>query len=131
MSIEEIIALSTIGLPRDLTLKEAEKLFIYIAKKLPGDVRYNASYFKSLIHSREPENEGLLIDDGTAQIVGTISRSKEPYAFDSFSTTHSEKDTSKLSAISFQRVPGWELPEYHRVRPLWDDVRDIVTQYFE
>ncbi|MFH1918033.1 MAG: hypothetical protein ABIJ14_02960 [Nanoarchaeota archaeon] len=53
-------------------------------------------------------------------------------ASNTFISERDGRDTSLISRIAFQRVPGWDLSDYRsEVRELWDDVRKVVNQYFE
>lgn len=130
MSIEEIIAKTTIELPRSLTLEEAEKLINYIAKELPGNINYNASYYNSVFHG--PDNGEISKQKGTANMTAIVNSLGNLAVFDSFQFKPPEEDTSKFSTIRFQIVPDWELSDYRpEVRQLWDEVREIVGQYFK
>jgi len=130
MSIDQIIEETTIKLPKPLSLEETEKLMEYLAKQLPGDVNYNISANKSIIHGAE--DEGLLKFDGTVGVKANI-KSHSSGAYEHFSCEPDEfaRDTSRISVIKFMTVPGWELFEYRKeVVGLWREVRNLVTQYF-
>ena len=134
MSIDELLEKTTIKLPRSLTLKEAEKLIYYLAKELPANIHYHTSRHRSIFRSYGEGNRKILEQDGTVKINVNINNIEKPLALDSFQLQASDqdRDTSKLSVIRFNLVPGWELPEYRpEVRELWDKVRGKVGQYFE
>ncbi len=128
MTIDEVIEETTINFKHDLNLDETESLFLFIAEKLPANISYHTGYFRDYRY----EEDGVTTSNGTVEISGMISRIREPYSFDSFTGVHSEMDTSKFSSFHFSRIPGYEISEYRPVvRQLWDDVREIVEDYFE
>ena len=133
MSIDEIVEKTTIELPMPLSLKGAEKLLYYLAEELPANVSYHISHHKSIYRPFRESGRKILKQDGTVEINANINNLEKPFAFDGFQFTSSGmEDTSKLSVIRFNLVPGWELPEYRpEVRELWDQVREKVRQYFE
>ena len=135
MSIDEIVEKTTIELPMSLSLKGAEKLLYYLAKELPANVSYQILHHKSIYRPFRESGRKILKQDGTIVISGSISNLEKPLAFDFFQLQASDKgrdDTSKLSVIKFNLVPGWELSEYRpEVIKLWDNVRVKVGQYFE
>jgi len=131
MSIEKIMKETTINLPRSLTLKEAEELLEHIGKKLPGNVNYNVSYFRSIIHK---EGEGILKKGKDFEISGIMDSRREDYPSYSFKCESSQdfyKDISTISEISFNIVEEWKIPDYGpEARKLWSDVRRVVEEYF-
>lgn len=134
MPIDELLEKTRIELPRSLTLKEAEKLIYYLAKELPANIHYHTSRYRSIVRSSGEDNRSEILEqDGTVEINANINNLEKPFAFDGFQFTSSGmEDTSKLSVIRFNLVPGWELSEYRpEVIELWDHVRKTVGQYFE
>ncbi len=134
MSIDEIVEKTTIELPMPLSLKGAEKLLYYLAEEMPANLIYQILHRKSIYRPFRESGRKILKQDGTIVISGSISNLEKPFAFDSFQLQASDedRDTSKLSVIRFNLVPGWELSEYRpEVIELWGQVRKKVRQYFE
>jgi len=134
MSIDEIMEKTVIKLPEELSLSESEKLLAYIAGQLPGDVNYQTTYFRSILHSVHTDStpEKMSTHEGTSSIVGTFVSHKTPGVYGSFRFGSSREGTSKLDAIRFELVPGWDLHDYStEVIRLWDDVREKTMQYFK
>ncbi|MEK6934858.1 MAG: hypothetical protein AABW46_03195 [Nanoarchaeota archaeon] len=132
MVTDELIKRNVINLPRKLSLSEAEGLVEYIVRELPGEIRYHSSYHKTLFQ----KDGRLSIRDGavdlTVHLKATISSHKRVGAFDTFQFLHSQSDSSRLDAIMFQLVPGWDLQEYRQeIIELWDDVRRLTEQYMK
>ena len=122
MSLEDLFERSTIALPNPLDLKEAEGLLSYIAKNLPGRIAYTASYYR---HSMSDGS----VQDGSVKLGGMVIK-ESTFAVDSFESIHDRNDTTKIAAIKFSPIPGYELSEH---RPeniqLWDDVREMIEKY--
>ena len=126
MTIDELLEASTIEFLESLTLEEMGKLLDYITKNLPADIYTKTEYNENRNHDLD------MTTLGTVKIVGTI-KNVNNYSFDSFVTTHNflEEDTSKISAMQFQTIPGYELEEHREeVRQLWNDVKTQVNNYF-
>ena len=125
MTIDELLEASTIEFLESLTLEEMGKLLDYITKNLPADIYTKTEYNENRDHDQDMPTLG------TVKIVGTI-KNVNNYSFDSFMTTYNFlEDTSKISAMQFQTIPGYELEEHREeVRQLWNDVRAQVNNYF-
>ena len=128
MTLDDILEKSTIQFPEPLSLQEAQDLLQYIAENLPADIHYLASYhsvFRTKDHKATKE-------DGTVDITGDIKRLDKDLAFDSFRMHPSDQDCTRMSALCFERIQGYELREYRpEVIRLWDDVRATIQKYFE
>ena len=130
MLTEEVTERSRIIIPKDISLREAEKLLRYLAESLQASVNYQVSYYRTARH----ENGKVIIDRGTVEIAGGIAKTEIPFCFDSFTLKSSERsrDTSRLSRMQFQLIPGYD--EFSDYRPeivqLWDDVRGVIKDYF-
>jgi hypothetical protein len=135
MLIDEVIAKTSIELPKPLSLAEAEDLIDYIAMQLPANVNYHSSYHRSITHVAGEDGEWkdrVLKEDGTAEVTVSISHLEKSLAFDTFQLKCSQEDYSRLGEIIFTRTPDWDINEYRpEVQQLWDDTRKIVEQYFE
>jgi len=124
--------LMTINLKVPLELPEFKKLLRYVATNLPGDINYKVSYFENLIH-RNPQSKYHLAvrENGTVSVGGTIRHLHVPTAFDQFGTLPDEEDSSRIKAVRFNMVPGWELQDYRKeVVALWGDVAGYARIYF-
>jgi hypothetical protein len=129
MTLNELLEKSTIVFPKSICLSEAEKLLLYVAKELPGNIPYHISSHKNLFH----EPEGLARQDGTVMLTGSICYIQEPFAFDSFQTEPDSSSTELIAKLKFQLIPGYdELEEYNpETLKLWDNVRRVIMQYFK
>ena len=121
--------------PQALNLKETESLMRYVAKELPANISYRASYFMNFYHNPiagERQREVKLEEDlGTISIVGTIRSLTNPMAFDSFEGANPNSQSEKIQALRFFMVPGWDFKDYRpEVVKLWEDVRAIIGNYF-
>jgi len=127
MSLQEVIERSEIGFPEDLNLEQAETLLGYIAQNLPADISYHGSYHGNFSRGSYSKSK-----DGSFSIGGMISKIMgDSLAFDSFESKVSDRDYTKISAIRFIKIPGYELGEYRpEAVELWDDVRKTVVQWF-
>jgi len=130
MTVDEVLEKSIIHLPMPLSLERTEKLLVYIAEQLPANLSYELSSHHSIYHEEGKSSKQL----GTVSITGSIKSLKDILASDSFQCTPSEndEDISRISQIKFSVVPGYELDEYRKeVTRLWDDVRQLVSEYFK
>jgi len=128
MAIDTLLAESTIKFQTPLTLEGTEELLDYVAENLPGNVSTNSNYYTQRHHYTDDGK--LTRSRGTVSIGGMITNLNKP-SFDSFSSIHDSEDTSKISAIRFQTIPGYELDEHRsEVRELWSDVRTLINNYF-
>ena len=126
MTIDNLLAESTINFSVSLTLEETEELLDYIAENLPGETHTRSDYHAI----RYTENEKIARDRGTVSIGGMI-RDARNSSFDAFSSINNSDDSSRISAIRFQTIPGYELEEHRpEVRQLWEDVRKQINDYF-
>ncbi len=130
MKLDKLVEASTIKFPRSLPLREAKELLDYLAINLPADINARVEYFENRYgHLGKEENEPVKRRRGTVTISGSI-RTKD-FAFDGF-VTQPARNTSRINAIQFQLIPGYELEEYRPdVRQLWEDVGTQVQNYFE
>jgi hypothetical protein len=127
MSIDEVAKRSEILFPGHLNLKNTEKLLYYIAENLPGNVNYLIENYRNF---RNQSGKSIK-ERGTLKITANISDSKNPLGFDAAHFEPWSENTSYLSSLKFEIVPDWELSDYSRVLPLWDDVRKLVGDYFD
>ena len=68
-------------------------------------------------------------DYSTPSVEGNIHDLKT-HAFDCFSSQTCEWDYTRISALRFTLVPGWDENEYRpEIRQLWADVRRIAQEY--
>ncbi len=126
-SLDEVTEKTTIKFGKPLTQEGIEDLLLYIAKEMPANINYNASYHRSLLRT----GHGIRGQKGSVTVSAQIVGCKNPLAFDCFESILLEGDSSKISAIAFNRVPGWELHDYRQeVRALWGQVREVVGRYF-
>jgi len=129
-SMEKIIERTTITFPKPQNLKRVEKLLRYIATNLPANISCNSSYFTSFINSDE-EIPKLLNQRGTIKITATIHSLRNPLAFDSLESQSFNRNTSRISALAFQLVPGWDISDYKPENlKLWSEVRELTAKYF-
>jgi hypothetical protein len=129
MAIDEVIDRATINFPGHLNLRNAERLLQYISENLPGNVHYFIENHNNFLYDRE---KGKPVKDrGTLKISANFSDSKEALYFDTAQLEPWSKNTSYVSSMRFQMIPGWELLDYSRVLPLWDNVRKLVGEYFD
>jgi hypothetical protein len=127
--IDEVLKRAEIVFPGHLNLKNAEKLLKHISENLPGDMHYFVETHNNFIYD---EKSGKAVkENGTLKINANLSSSKHPLNFDTVQLEPWSENTSYVSSMKFQLVPGWELSDYHRVLPLWDDVRSLVEEYFK
>jgi len=130
MSIDELLKKTTINFPRAINLEESEKLLEYISEKLPGNINYVITYYKSFFYDEMAGKAGN--STGTLNINANIKNSKEIMAFDNMGMLSSNEDVSKLSSIEFSKTPGWSIADYRpEIQRLWDNVRNIVDAYFK
>lgn len=128
MAIDEVLKKATIKFPRAIGIENARELILYISEKLPGRINFSAKQYYSAGDNEEEKK--FKIENGTLEISGNIIPSKNPMEFDTFQLKPWEEDTSYVSSLEFQLVPDWEIRDYHRVEPLWNNVRKIVDDYF-
>jgi len=123
MTLENVFERSTIALPRPLSLDTAENLLSYLAKNLPARINYTASRIMYAMPDGSKQ-------EGTASIGGMIART-EPFAVDQFESIPYREDTSKIEAIRFPPIPGYDLSEHDAgTVQLWDDVRGLITKAY-
>ena len=129
MELDEIAKEGTIEFPRPISREDAENLFCYIAKELPASISSHIDYYKSFSYNEERDK--VLEDEGTLIVIASVSSLKKERGYDTFVSKPGDRDTSCISAIASQTVPGWELLDYRpEVRKLWKDVREVVNRYF-
>jgi hypothetical protein len=129
MAIDEVMNRATINFPGHLNLKNAERLLQYISENLPGNVHYFIENHNNFLYDREKRKS--VKDRGTLKMSANFLDSKVALCFDTAQLEPWSKNTSYVSSMKFQVVPGWELSDYGRVFPLWDDVRKLVGEYFD
>ncbi|HIH17311.1 MAG TPA: hypothetical protein HA282_00080 [Nanoarchaeota archaeon] len=121
-NLDDLFERSTIALPRQLGLKEAEDLLSYLAMNLPGRISYTANYIRNSMPDGSTQDGGVKL--------GGMIVNDSTFAVDSFESIHDGIDTTKIAAIRFSPIPGYELSEH---RPeniqLWDDVRALIEKY--
>ena len=123
MSIEEAIERGTIKFPFAISLEKTEQLLQYVAKNLPADIHYKASYHGQFSHEE--------CQDGSVSLSGTINHLEPSSSFDSFESILSQQDYTMISGIRFIMIPGYDLDEYRQEAvELWDQVRTEVEKYF-
>jgi hypothetical protein len=127
MELQDIINKATIEFPRPLNLKESNKLLKYISKNLPGNVNSNIEQHKVWLYDKEKNKSRK--DNGTLKIYCNINNSNKPDEFDSMVLESWKEDSSYIGSIKF-KVDDDDQRVYKRVFPLWDNVRDIVNDYF-
>ena len=129
MTIDEVAKRAEIVFPGHLNLKNAEKLLLHISENLPGNVHYVVENHNNFIY--DEKNRKSAKDRGTLKITANFSNSKEALSFDTALLEPWSENTSYVSSMKFQLVSDWELSDYSRVLPLWDDIRKLVGDYFE
>lgn len=130
MAVEELIEKTKIGFPRPIGLKQTEEMLCYISSHLPANVSQKVEYHKRFDY--DPEKDGSLENNGTLKVIASIHKMSEPFEYDTFVSYPYDKDTSFISGVKFEIVPGWNLSEYRpEVRELWDDVRNCINHYFK
>jgi len=128
MALDEVLQKAKIEFPRAIGIENAKELLLYISEKLPGRVNFNTKQYQSAGYNEEEKKNKM--ENGTLEISGNIIPSKDPMEFDTFQLKPWEEDTSYVSSLEFQLVPDWEIRDYYRVEPLWNNVRKIVDDYF-
>ena len=130
MSVDELAEKTTIDFPKPIGRESAEGLLCYLSSHLPANVSGKIEYFIS--YRYDSKKESSFEDKGTLKLVASVNNLKGLMASNTFISERDGRDTSLISRIAFQRVPGWDLSDYRsEVRELWDDVRKVVNQYFE
>ena len=128
MILDKLLEESTIEFSRSLSLEETNELLDYITKILPAKIDTKTEVCSIKYYDKKSKSFQKKL--GTVNISGTI-RDDNNYNFDSFTTKNSHINTSKISGICFQIIPGYELEEHRlEVRQLWRDVRKQVDNYF-
>lgn len=130
MSVDELTKKTTIEFPRPIGREHAEKMLCYISSHLPGDVNGKVEYF--INYRCDSKKKDSLEEKGTLTLFVNVNNSKKIPSFDTFVSSPWKEDSSLISKIEFQKIPGFELSEYRpEVIELWDDVRKVVNKYFE
>ncbi len=124
MALETVLERSTIALPKPLNLKQAEDLLSYLAKNLPGRIKYKAHYYRDI----EPGDSPL--QDESIGMIATIASDNPLLDTGSFESIVCADDPTKIAAIRFSPIPGYDLSEHRpEVVQLWDDVRKLIKNY--
>ena len=127
MGIERIIKETTIEFERPLDLKNVRRLFLYIAKNLPGSVRYTVES-KEIIERlyRHPmtdfEQKSISIN-GSIDVIGTggIFKCESP-----------QDNHLLINTLKFDSIPGYDYEEHQPAETkLWGDVRRLISDYFK
>ena len=131
-TIDNLLEASTISFPRPLSLEETEKLIDYVSINLPAQIITTSEYYKTRMPTKNSPKTGTLYHRrGTVKISGSITNMNN-YSFDGFYTKNDSDDSSKINAIAFQIIPGYNLEEHRpEVKQLWSDVRNQVETYFQ
>jgi len=133
MTIQTLDQLTIVELIEPLKLRGFKQLLGYIAETLPGDISYQVSYFGNFFHnptSTHPEHPTA--EQGSVSVGGTIKSLKRQMAFDTFGTLPSEKDFTRIKAIRFSQIPGYDLQDYRKeVVTLWQEVAKCAKSYFK
>ena len=129
MRLDELSLASTIEFPKPLTLNETRDLLDYLAISLPAEIRTTIEYLEDRYYF--PDEKGLRKSRGNLRISGSI-KNVNKFTFDCFvSRSLRMYGSSRIDAINFQTIPGYSLEEHGEdVRQLWDDIRNIVNEYF-
>ncbi len=120
---------SNIEFPDRLSVEDTEELFFYIAKFLPGDVRYTLTREVIIRHEGEDNIEE---EYGTPKITANIT-SKNGNTFE-FGDLESilDDDGVMISGFKFSLIPGYDIRDYEPSKiKLWDNVRKLVNKYFK
>ncbi len=133
MSIEELVERSEIKFYVPLNKEEAEDLFDYIGKELPGEVSYTVAESKRIGYMFEEVNQNHEFpwkETNGLSISGKIFSRKGGAS--SFDTTTTLETPTLIHGISFQTILGYKV-EKHAPKEvqLWDDVRNAVEAYFK
>lgn len=123
---ETLVQKATVELPQPIYLQEFEKMLAYVAKSLPVDITFRASYFGNVSERSKGD-----IDYGSTEVGGMIKSTRVPMAFDNFTTSTSDRDYRKIARMKFSIIPGYDEDDHRpEVRQLWSDVRAAVERYF-
>jgi hypothetical protein len=124
-----LIEKATIEFRRSLDIQGVEELLLHISNQLPANIHYVSKPHVDLRHMND--KGGIVKEQGSFVVGGTITRKDSIMASDAFETVTSDEDYQKASAMRFGLVPDWEETDYRpEILKLWQDTRAVVDSYF-
>ena len=128
MSIEEVIKKINIPFPKPQSLEQVEELLRYITMNLPATIR---CHFQYNTYFSKGKDSKLLEDNGSVNIIASIVDTEKTMAIGTLESRPYSQDSSYISALAFQMVPGWDISDYRpEVLNLWDEVRGLTKKHF-
>lgn len=137
MVIDETVKIAEkfhIEFPKSIDIVQAKQLLDYAARELPVHIESRYSYYETIGETREEYPKDSISSPAKktfCDIEGkiTVSSGKNKYKFDFFKFKHPKENLYQFlfSGIQFRTSSA---SENNNEYLLYDDVRNVVSQYF-
>jgi hypothetical protein len=130
MELNDVFARPTITFPEIISFAGVEGLLIYISEHLKVDVHYSLDTPKSFIYDDNDKKSKLVLKD---RVMGDILiKDRKNNSLYSVKLGSQKENSLEFSFMRFDMENGGNISNYKKeTLEFWDDIRDIVNDYFK